>query len=217
MTRAADDPLALAQAWLDEGERTRKRNPLAMAIATSTRTGTPSVRMVLLRGYVPDPGFIVFYTNYGSRKGRELSANAHAAGVLYWEELGRQLRIEGPVTRSPEQESDAYFATRPQLSQLNAWVSAQSQPIADLEMLTRASERKAQELGIGDPNAAPTARARIPRPAHWGGFRLWVQSIEFWTEGTHRFHERAVYTRTLERGDGDRFSGSEWTHVRLQP
>lgn len=213
------DPLARAAEWLNDAERdTGRRNPLAMAIATSTLAGVPSVRMVLLRGFAPEPGFIVFYTNYRSRKGSELTANPRAAAVLYWEELGRQLRIEGPVTRSPATESDQYFAHRPLLSQLNAWASAQSEPLDDPASLLAASRTKARELGLEDVDTEATrSRAQVPRPPHWGGFRIWIESLEFWAEGDHRFHERDVYRRALDlRGDGS-YAGSTWTHARLQP
>ena len=213
------DPLALAATWLSEAERdTAKRNPLAMAVATAAPSGVPSVRMVLLRGFDPARGFAVFYTNYESRKGRELAENAHAAGVLYWEELGRQLRFEGPVTVSPATESDQYFDSRPLESRLNAWVSAQSRPVDDPTRLLTASREKARELGIetaleqGEPS-----NVSVSRPTHWGGFRIWIETIEFWSEGQHRFHERSFYRRALNlRGDGS-YSGSTWSHAHLQP
>lgn len=211
------DPLALAETWLNDAERdSGRRNPLAMAVATSSPAGSPSVRMVLLRRYARDAGFIVFYTHYGSRKGLELAVNARAAAVLYWEELGRQLRLEGPVTRSPDAESDRYFAHRPLMSQLNAWVSAQSQPIDDPARLVGASRDKARELGVED-DGGTRRPAPVPRPAHWGGFRIWIESLEFWSEGDNRFHDRDAYVRTLERQDDGGYSGSAWTHVRLQP
>lgn len=214
---ALADPLALAATWLSEAERdTGRRNPLAMAVATSSARGAPSVRMVLLRGFAPEAGYAVFYTHYGSRKGLELAANARAAGVLYWEELGRQLRLEGPVTRSPAPESDRYFEGRPLVSQINAWVSAQSQAIDDPGALIAASREKARELGVEDLADAP-ASARVPRPPHWGGFRIWIDALEFWTEGDHRFHDRAAFTRTLELGSDGSYTGSAWSHVHLQP
>jgi pyridoxamine 5'-phosphate oxidase len=218
MSKTAD-PLARAAAWLGAAERdTSRRNPLAMALATCTPAGKPSVRMVLLRGFAPEPGFIVFYTHYRSRKGTELTANPRAAGVLYWEELGRQLRIEGPVTRSPATESDQYFAHRPLLSQLNAWASAQSERLDDPATLLAASDAKARELGLApEPTRTSGTSAQVPRPPHWGGFRIWIESLEFWSEGEHRFHEREVYRRGLEQRDDGSYTGSTWTYALLQP
>lgn len=215
---AVADPLALAATWLSEAERdTSKRNPLAMAVATSSASGAPSVRMVLLRGFAPVPGYAVFYTHYESRKGLELIVNARAAGVLYWEELGRQLRLEGPVTRSPAGESNRYFDQRPLVSQINAWVSAQSRPIDDPSRLIIASREKARELGVEDSPELSGPHARVPRPPHWGGFRIWIESLEFWTEGDHRFHDRTVFTRTLELQADGSYAGSAWSHAYLQP
>lgn len=210
------DPLPLAAAWLDEaGAGGTRRNPTAMALATADADGRPSVRMVLLRGLSVEQGFAVFYTHYASRKGRELAANARAAGVLYWEELGRQLRIEGPVVKSPAAESDAYFRTRPALSQLNAWASAQSEPLADRAALRAKADRLASELR-GDASGGG-AEPKYPRPPHWGGFRLWIRALEFWIEGDGRFHERVRYERSLTAAEAGAFEPGVWSRQPLQP
>lgn len=214
-----EDPLPLAAAWLDEASASgTRRNPTAMALATADAAGRPAVRMVLLKKLSVEQGFAVFYTHYGSRKGRELAANARAAGVLYWEEPGRQLRIEGPVVKSPEAESDAYFRTRPALSQLNAWASAQSEPLADPQALLAKADRLARELRSAAP-AADTggADAGYPRPPHWGGYRLWIQTLELWVEGDGRFHDRVRYERSLTATDSGTFSTGTWSHQPLQP
>lgn len=208
-----DDPLPAAREWLDEAQAGTRRNPMAMALATADAGGRPAVRMVLLRGLSVEQGFAVFYTHYESRKGRELTANQRAAGVLYWEEFGRQLRIEGPVVKSPSDESDAYFGKRPLRSQLNAWASAQSQPLADGEALLDKASRLAQELQRGAPGNA----AGYPRPPHWGGYRLWIEALEFWLEGEDRFHDRIRYERALTATDAATFSAGAWSHQRLQP
>jgi pyridoxamine 5'-phosphate oxidase len=156
------------------------------------------VRFVLLKSLSIDHGFIVFYTNYGSRKAGELDATGLAAGVLYWPETGRQLRFEGPVERSPEAESDAYFATRAKLSQLNAWASAQSQPVASPDAMAARLATRQREFDDCET---------IPRPGHWGGYRLRLDSIEFWVSGDDRFHERLRYRR----------AGSGWSSQWLQP
>src|SRR5262245_2556034 len=202
-----DDPVPVIADWLAEVTASgRLRNANAMALATADAAGSPSVRMVLLKELAAD-GYCVFYTNYGSRKSEELARNPRAAAVIYWEPLGRQVRFEGIVVRSPAQESDAYFATRPLLSQLNAWSSAQSLPLRDPADLERAAQRKARELGITPSGAAKA----VPRPDGWGGFRLWLDGIELWAEGENRFHERLYYRRTLQPLDAFAFSTSPWS------
>ncbi len=214
-----ENPLPVAKAWLDEAAAgSTRRNPLAMGLATCTPDGRPSLRMVLLKQLSVDSGYIVFFTNYGSRKGAELDANRRAAAVLYWEEFGRQLRVEGLVVTSPAAESDAYFRTRPLVSQLNALVSAQSRPIEDSAMLRARGFAKAAELGIpADALESDSSGQTIARPEFWGGYRLWIERIELWTEGAHRFHERHLYTRELEPAGERGFTAGAWRHTCLQP
>lgn len=153
----------------------------AMSIATATRDGRPSVRIVYLRGW-DERGFL-FYTNYDSRKGHELADNPRVAAALYWKELERQVRIEGTVVPASNAESDDYFAGRPRESCIGAWASLQSQPLADratLERLTGEFEAK-------------FAGAPIPRPPNWGGFRIVPDSVEFWQGGVARLHDRLIY------------------------
>jgi pyridoxamine-phosphate oxidase len=209
------DPLPLARAWLAEAAGLTRRNTNAMALATRDAQGRPSVRMVLLKGLDPQ-GYGVFYTNYGSRKASEL-ATGRAAAVLYWDEIGRQLRFEGAVVRSPLPESDAYFATRPWRSQLNAWSSRQSQPIADPAELERRAAALAAELGVHAPGDEPAPGRGLPRPEFWGGYRLWFDALEFWVEGTDRFHERLRYRRELGETRGASFDAGSWSWDRLQP
>jgi pyridoxamine 5'-phosphate oxidase len=194
-----------AARWLAEAEALGRRNANAIALASVDATGRPSVRMVLLKHLAPS-GYVVFYTNYGSRKAGELEASRRAAAVLYWHELGRQLRFEGIVVRSPATESDAYFATRARRSQVNAWCSEQSRPLADPGLL----ERRAATLVAERPGP-------LPRPDTWGGYRLWLDAVELWVEGEDRFHERVRYERALEQRDATSFSASRWQWQRLQP
>jgi pyridoxamine 5'-phosphate oxidase len=205
-----DDPMPLVRQWLDDAVRSGQRNPAAMALATVGTNRHPSVRMVLLKSLSIENGYGVFYSHRESRKGREIEANPLAAGVLYWEPLGRQLRFEGRIAHSTDAESDAYFASRPRGSQVNAWVSEQSRPIASFAELERRIERKVAELP--DSNG-------LPRPQHWGGYRLWLEAVEFWVEGPDRFHERVRYERRLDLGNNaeHQFLAGTWNHRLLQP
>jgi pyridoxamine 5'-phosphate oxidase len=209
-----DDPLPVIARWLDEITASgRRRNPNAIALASSDASGRPSVRMVLLKELAA-AGYLVFYTNYGSRKAAELEQTGRAAAVIYWEDLGRQVRFEGAVVRSPDAESDAYFASRPWRSQLNAWASQQSQPLQDPAELDERAAAKARELGGPQPGATVSM---FPRPASWGGYRLWFDAVELWAEGADRFHERVRYTRQLTPLDAFSFGATAWSWQRLQP
>jgi pyridoxamine 5'-phosphate oxidase len=213
-TPAPDDPLPLVASWLrDVTAGGRHRNPNALALATCDDAGRPSVRMVLLKELAA-AGYLVFYTNYGSRKAAELERTGRAAAVAYWEEIGRQVRFEGRVVRSPPAESDTYFASRPWRSQLNALASRQSQPLADPAELDRRAEQIARERGTPQAGASSPA---LPRPASWGGYRLWFDAIELWAEGADRFHERLRYTRDLAPLDSANFRPGAWRWQRLQP
>ena len=212
LTSPPDDPVPTAAQWLAAAEALGRRNANAVALATTDAAGRPSVRMVLLKELAP-AGYGVFYTNYGSRKAAELAATGQAAGVLYWHELGRQIRFEGVVVRSPAAESDAYFATRAWRSQLNAWSSEQSRPLDDPALL----ERRAAKIAAERAAAATGAAKRLPRPDFWGGYRLWFDAVELWVEGEDRFHERLRYERRLTRRDEHSFTASRWLSQRLQP
>ncbi|MEO8468002.1 MAG: pyridoxamine 5'-phosphate oxidase [Gammaproteobacteria bacterium] len=215
-TPPPDDPLPIAMRWLAEATARARRNPNAMALATVDANGHPSARMVLLKELVP-AGYGVFYTNYGSRKGHELDATGRAAGVLHWDELGRQLRFEGAIVRSPAAESDAYFASRAWRSQLNAWSSEQSRPIDDPAELEQRASTKAREFGASVAGQAQPSGVRLPRPAFWGGYRLWFDAIELWAEGADRFHERLSYHRELGVAQAYEFHPGPWSWQRLQP
>jgi pyridoxamine 5'-phosphate oxidase len=216
-----DDPMPLAEAWLAEAwERRVQPNPDAMVLATCTAGGGPSARVVLCKRIVASPGYLLFYTNYRSRKGRELANNARAAGVLHWDTLHRQLRIEGRVVKATAAESDAYFATRAWQSRVGAWASRQSEPIASRAALVSAVRSAATRLGTPDPtteDVPPDAAVPVPRPAHWGGYRLWLESIEFWVEGEFRIHDRARWQRSLTAVDEHTYAAGPWSASRLQP
>lgn len=208
------DPMPLFAEWFALArERKLQPNPDCMVLASVGATGRPSARVVLCKHLVPAEGYIVFFTNYRSRKGRELSERPYAASVFHWDALHRQVRIEGRIVRSPEAESDAYFATRALDSRIGAWASEQSAPLgsrAELEDRVRAASER---FGIV-PGAA---EGNVPRPPHWGGFRLWIKSIELWIEGANRVHDRAVWQRELQPRDPYSFTPSEWSATRLYP
>ena len=213
-----EQPLGIVRQWLQEAaQRGRRRNPNATALATVGPDGRPAVRIVLLKDVSVADGYVVFYTNYRSRKARDLEHCEWAAAALYWEELGRQIRLEGRVRRSPDAESDAYFASRPFRSQLNAWVSAQSEPLDDPEELERRASDKARGYPPGSGSASDDAPRAVPRPPFWGGYRLWCDGVELWTEGLGRFHTRIRYTRTLTPVPAGGFRGQPWRSRRLQP
>ena len=215
------EPLVVVNRWLADSWQLRKQpNPNSMVLATVGPNGQPSARVVLCKEIVPEPGYLVFYTNYLSYKGRQLAENPRAAAVMHWDALHRQVRVEGLVVRSPEADSDAYFASRPWQSRLGAWASAQSEPVASRKDLHAAVAKAAQRFGTPPPNAATaqtTADILVPRPPHWGGYQLWAESVELWVEGEARIHDRARWTRSLtKRSDGSLHAGP-WTSTRLQP
>jgi pyridoxamine 5'-phosphate oxidase len=201
------EPLQQAQDWLAEAWRLRPQgNANAMTLATSTPDGVPSARIVLCKEIVPRPGYLVFYTNYGSRKGRELDRNPRAAAVLHWDELRRQVRIEGLIETAPASDSDAYFASRARESRIGAWASAQSEPVASRD-----------ELLAAVADAARRFEAQVPRPPYWGGYRLWAHAVELWVEGAARIHDRARWSRQLVLESDGRMVAGPWSAVRLQP
>ncbi|MGH8205178.1 MAG: pyridoxine/pyridoxamine 5'-phosphate oxidase [Steroidobacteraceae bacterium] len=225
------EPLEVVARWLDEAFAAgRQPNPNSMVLATINAYGGPSARVVLCKEIRAQPGYVTFFTNYLSRKGRELADNPRAAAVIHWDALGRQVRLEGAVTPTSAADSDAYFASRPWQSRLGAWASAQSEPIRSHAQLVQAFERAAQRFGTPSPvaaapvSAAPAppvpsmaaAGVAIPRPPHWGGYHLWVDAVELWVEGPARLHDRARWQRNLTRCESA-FEAGPWSATRLQP
>jgi pyridoxamine 5'-phosphate oxidase len=192
---ALEDPIDLFRRLLREAEGSEPKDANAAALATADATGAPSVRMVLVKDI--EARGVTFYTNIESRKGEELRANPRAALCLYWKSLGRQVRLEGPVSPVSDEEADAYFATRQRQSQIGAWASQQSRPLDGVLLLERRAAEYALKFGLKP----------VPRPPFWTGFRLVPARLEFWTEKPFRLHERVVFLR------GDR----GWRTERLFP
>lgn len=192
------DPIDQFTSWWEVAQR-EAALPEAMTLATVDDEGSPDARMVLLKGHGPD-GFR-FFSNFESRKARQLEAMPGAALILYWRELDRQVRIRGPVERLSERDSDAYFATRPRESRLGAWASPQSRPLADRTELESLLADVRRRFGEGDD------AAEIPRPPYWGGYVLLHEEVEFWQGHQARLHDRFVYSR----------EGEGWRIERLGP
>ena len=210
------DPVAVFRLWFDEAREKRVQpNPNAFTLATIDPDGRPSARIVLCKQIIADPGAIVFYTNYQGRKGLALTAHPRAAAVFHWDVLDRQVRIEGPVTRSPAAESDAYFASRPWQSRVGAWASDQSRPIASRAALLEQVRARMAELGLRS-GVGDGEDPSIPRPPHWGGLRIWIERIELWVGGPGRVHDRAAWSRELVPS-GESMAAGAWASTRLQP
>ena len=192
--QADADPMRQFERWFDDALRAKLPLPNAMTLATVTAAGAPSALIVLLKGV--EQGSFLFYTNYLSRKGRELEQRGAACLLLLWSDLERQVRIDGPVEKVTAAESDAYYATRPLGARLSAWASAQSAPVPSREFLEKALAQ-----------AKATHGERPHRPPHWGGYRVVPHEIEFWQGRADRLHDRLVYRR----------KGDSWTIERLSP
>jgi pyridoxamine 5'-phosphate oxidase len=193
----ADDPFALFRLWFAEAAKTEVNDPEAITLATVDAAGLPDARAMLCKQF--DEFGLVFYTNGESAKGGQLAANPKAAALFHWKSLRRQVRVRGPVTRIPDSDSDAYFATRPRDSRIGAWASQQSRPVESRAKLEEAVAAYAKKFGDGD----------VPRPAYWGGYRLTPTQIEFWQDVRFRLHDRVTFSRAGE--------GAPWRRQRLYP
>jgi pyridoxamine 5'-phosphate oxidase len=194
---APPEPLALFTAWFADARASGTPEPNAMTLATASADGRPSARVVLLKAF--DARGLAFFTNLESRKGRELAQNPRAAAVFWWPPLERQVRAEGRIERVDAAEADAYFASRPRGSRLGAWASPQSRPVEG---------RAALDARLAEVAAAHPGEGAVPRPPHWGGFRLVPDAVEFWQGRPDRLHDRLLYTADGRGG---------WARARLAP
>ena len=190
-----DQPLLQFKKWFKEAETAGVNEPNTMTLATVDSQGQPTIRVVLLKE-ITDQG-LIFYSNFNSRKGKELALHPKAAINFYWQAVERQVRLDGSISKIPDSKSDAYFKTRPRGSQLGAWVSAQSETIPSRKYLEDELERYTERF----------ANQEIPRPPHWGGYLLTPTSVEFWQGGKNRLHDRILYSAREER----------WVRSRLAP
>ena len=232
------EPFALFTRWYDEAHRGSHidappadqpiaPNPNAMILATVDPDGRPSARVVLCKQIVPDPGYLTFYTNRRSRKGRALEHNANACVVFHWDGFERQVRIEGRVVHSSDAESDQYFASRHPASRVGAWASEQSTPVDSRQTLIDKVAEQARRLGVppegmdADMSVSDRVQYNIPRPDWWGGYRLHASRVELWCAGHGRTHDRAHWVRDLAEPDpgntGTLPAHGPWRSTRLHP
>ncbi len=193
----AEEPFRLFAEWMRDAEAKELNDPNAMAVASVDESGLPDVRMVLLKGF--DEAGFVFYTNFESKKGRELLATTKAALLFHWKSLRRQVRVRGPVEIVTDAEADAYFASRARASRIGAWASKQSRPLESRFALEKAVAEYGLKYALGE----------VPRPPHWSGFRIVPTAIEFWHDRPFRLHDRIEFTRSAP--------GAAWVKDRLYP
>ena len=211
------NPLLLLQSWLNEAmELDLQPNPDTMAIATSNSQGLPNVRMVLCKEINTEEGYVVFYTNYNSVKSLEIKENPKCSALFHWDKLGYQIRIRGEILQSPDEENDTYFASRHLGSQVGAWASNQSNPVEDREALDDQFKKILDRFNLTSESITRNEQ-KIPRPPHWGGYRLWIEEIEFWLNQKDRLHDRLHFRRALNISSEGIETEKKWTVKRLQP
>ncbi len=213
------DPLPILKQWLERAsDLTDRRNPHSLVLATTGAEGRPDARVILLKRFDDRTGYLVFYTNYESAKGRQLEALAEACAVFHWDRLGLQARLRGPVVASPAAESDEYFATRGWQSQLAAWSSRQSRTVSSrAELNARMNETAGRFGGDRDDWSHAPPPGAVTRPPFWGGYRLFARTVELWMQGQARLHDRILWSRNLEAAGESGFRRGPWSAKRLQP
>ena len=212
-----DSPFPIFKQWFDQAWQERLTpNANSMCIATTHADGCPDARIVLCKSINVDDGSIMFYTNYKGQKGQQLEASPCASAVIHWDFYERQVRIRGQVIKATPEQSDAYFASRAIESRLGSWISDQSQPIESREALLEKVTDIIDKLNIDAADLMNGKEITIPRPPHWGGYHLWAHTLELWSAGTGRIHDRARWTRSLSIKDNQATVGP-WSSTRLQP
>lgn len=217
-------PIALFHSWFDQAQHAKDQpNPNAMTLATIDPDGRPSARIVLCKHLHTDQAgreCVVFFTNLHGRKGRAIKANPRVSLVFHWDHTDRQVRVEGPVSASPEAESDAYFNSRRWESRVGAWASDQSEPIESRKALLSKVESVVERYDVDIEAAERREPVHIPRPPYWGGTRVWFERVELWCGATGRVHDRAEWTRDLTPATVDGvpgYTGGPWSSTRVQP
>lgn len=210
-------PFPIFKQWFDQAWDERiTPNTNAMTLSTLHDDGFPDARIVLCKDIDPVNGSIVFYTNYNGAKGKQLESNPFAAVVFHWDQYERQVRIRGPIVHASEEESDRYFASRRLESRLGAWISDQSQPIESRQALLDKASEVIEKLNLDTAALMNCEDIEIPRPPHWGGFRLHAKQMELWAGGVGRIHDRARWTRDMRIENNQPIAGA-WSSTRLQP
>ncbi len=212
-----DSPFPIFKEWFDQAWDERLTpNANSMTVSTLHDDGMPDARVVLCKLIDPDPGSVVFYTNYNGAKGHQLEVVPFVSASFHWDFYERQVRVRGPVVKATEAESDAYFASRALESRLGSWISDQSQPIESRDALMEKVAGVMEKLGLDAAALMSGDEIVIPRPPHWGGYRIHAQSVELWAGGVGRIHDRARWNRELTKA-GDGFTYGPWSSTRLQP
>ena len=210
-------PVLILKEWMDEVVEAKiQPNPNSMSISTIDANNRPNSRMVLCKEINEELGYLVFYTNYQSNKSKEIGVNNECSGLFHWDTFGYQVRVRGIIVKSPEAESDNYFATRDIGSQLSAWSSHQSQIVEDRESLDDHFQQAMDKFNLKD-SELESSDINIPRPEFWGGYRIWIREIELWLNQKDRFHDRLLFTRKLVATTSGIEASNHWVIKRLQP
>ena len=211
------NPVLILKEWMDEVVESKiQPNPNSMSISTIDANDRPNSRMVLCKEINEELGYLVFYTNYKSNKSKEIGVNNECSGLFHWDTFGYQVRVRGIIVKSPEVESDNYFATRDIGSQLSAWASHQSQIVEDRESLDNQFQQAMDKFNLKE-SELESSDINIPRPKFWGGYRIWIREIELWLNQKDRFHDRLLFTRKLVTTSSGIEASNHWVIKRLQP
>ena len=211
------NPVLILKEWMDEVVESKiQPNPNSMSISTIDANNRPNSRMVLCKEINEELGYLVFYTNYQSNKSKEIGVNNECSGLFHWDTFGYQVRVRGIIVKSPEVESDNYFATRDIGSQLSAWASHQSQIVEDRESLDNQFQQAMDKFNLKE-SELESLDINIPRPEFWGGYRIWIREIELWLNQKDRFHDRLLFTRKLDTTTSGIEASNHWVIKRLQP